>query len=72
MNRSAQRIRIPAILLVAAGLAGWAPVAAGKPAPPDDGFIHSIAPEGTLSARFSIDAEVGWNLRYLVDATSAI
>lgn len=33
---------------------------------------RNIAPEGTLSARFSIDAEVGWNLRYLVDGQSPL
>ena len=32
----------------------------------------NIAPEGKLSARFSIDAEVGWNIRYLVDAQSPL
>lgn len=32
----------------------------------------NIAPSGKLSARFSIDAEVGWNIRYLVDGQSPL
>jgi signal transduction histidine kinase len=32
----------------------------------------NIAPDGELSARFSIDAEVGWNIRYLVDGQSPL
>ncbi len=33
---------------------------------------NNIAPSGRLSARFSIDAEVGWNIRYLVDGQSPL
>lgn len=33
---------------------------------------RNIAPEGELTARFSIDAEVGWNIRYLVDGQSPL
>jgi hypothetical protein len=33
---------------------------------------ENIAPQGKLSARFSIDAETGWNLRYLVDGQSPL
>lgn len=33
---------------------------------------RNIAPEGSLTAQFSIDAEVGWNLRYLVDGQSPL
>lgn len=32
----------------------------------------NIAPQGKLSARFSIDAETGWNLRYLTDGQSPL
>ena len=32
----------------------------------------NIAPDGRLQANFSIDAEVGWNLRYLVDEQSPL
>lgn len=33
---------------------------------------RNIAPEGVLSAPFSIDEEFGWNLRYLVDGQSPL
>jgi signal transduction histidine kinase len=33
---------------------------------------RNIAPDGNLSAAFSIDAEFGWNLRYLVDGQSPL
>jgi signal transduction histidine kinase len=33
---------------------------------------RNIAPDGVLSAAFSIDAEFGWNLRYLVDGQSPL
>ena len=33
---------------------------------------RDIAYEGHLSAHYSIDAEVGWNLRYLVDGQSPL
>ena len=33
---------------------------------------RNIAPDGTLSAPFSIDAEVGWNIRYLTDGQSPL
>ncbi len=33
---------------------------------------RNIAPDGVLSAPFSIDAEFGWNLRYLVDGQSPL
>lgn len=33
---------------------------------------RNIALEGELGARFSIDAEVGWNIRYLVDGQSPL
>ena len=33
---------------------------------------QNIAPQGTLSANFSIDAETGWNLRYLTDGLSPL
>ncbi|MBN8458011.1 MAG: discoidin domain-containing protein [Verrucomicrobia bacterium] len=33
---------------------------------------RNIAPEGGLSAGYSIDAEVGWNIRYLVDGQSPL
>ncbi len=32
----------------------------------------NIAPDGHLTANYSIDAEVGWNLRYLVDGQSPL
>lgn len=32
----------------------------------------NIAPQGKLSANFSIDAETGWNLRYLTDGKSPL
>jgi signal transduction histidine kinase len=33
---------------------------------------ENVAPQGNLSANFSIDAETGWNLRYLVDGLSPL
>ena len=33
---------------------------------------ENIAPSGQLSARYSIDAETGWNLQYLVDGKSPL
>jgi signal transduction histidine kinase len=33
---------------------------------------RNIAPEGSLSAPFSIEAEVGWNLRYLIDGQTPL
>jgi signal transduction histidine kinase len=36
-----------------------------------DGPVN-IAPSGTLSAGYSIDAEFGWNIRYLVDGQSPL
>jgi signal transduction histidine kinase len=33
---------------------------------------RNIAPDGDLSAGFSIDGEAGWNLRYLVDGQSPL
>jgi signal transduction histidine kinase len=33
---------------------------------------RNIAPEGVLSAPYSIDAEVGWNIRYLTDGQSPL